>query len=147
MNVIWWVVIALIAVGVPLVRHDRASQDPRPGSARGHRRSAAAGSRPHSERSHHREAIHGARAQVACEITELRTKAHQRASKRDFAKVAEKFKTDARLGQHMGSLLILAENYLELRLDGPMIEAHVRTHDFRPIEIVEARLKVGRDAS
>jgi LemA protein len=54
------------------------------------------------------------------DITELRAKAHQQVGERDFAKVAEKFETEARLGQQMGRLLMLAENYPQLKADGPM---------------------------
>jgi LemA protein len=57
------------------------------------------------------------------DITELRSKAHQQIGERDFSKVGEKFETEARLGQQMGRLLMLAENYPQLRSDGPMIEA------------------------
>jgi LemA protein len=57
------------------------------------------------------------------EITELRAKAHQHVGERDFAKVTEKFETEARLGQQMGRLLMLAENYPQLKSDRPMIEA------------------------
>lgn len=38
------------------------------------------------------------------EITELRSKAHQQIGERDFAKIAEKFETETRLGQQMGRL-------------------------------------------
>ena len=48
------------------------------------------------------------------EITELRARAHQHVGERDFAKVTEKFETEARLGQQMGRLLMLAENYPQL---------------------------------
>src|SRR4051794_18177538 len=44
------------------------------------------------------------------EITELRSKAHEQLGERDFTKVGEKFETEARLGQQMGRLLMLAEN-------------------------------------
>jgi len=36
------------------------------------------------------------------EITTLRAKAHQQVGERDFAKVAEKFEVEGRLGQQMG---------------------------------------------
>jgi LemA protein len=57
------------------------------------------------------------------EITDLRSKAHQQVGERDFAKVGEKFETETRLAQQMGKLLMIAENYPQLRSDGPMIEA------------------------
>jgi len=60
---------------------------------------------------------------LLAEITELRSKAHQQVGERDFARVADKFETEARLGQQMGKLLMLAENYPQLKADGPMIEA------------------------
>src|SRR5918994_2003995 len=75
---------------------------------------------------------------LLAEITELRSKAHQRVGERDFAKVAEKFETEAKLGQQMGRLLMLAENYPQLRSDGPMIEAQ-RTYTEIETNIAAAR--------
>ena len=72
------------------------------------------------------------------EITELRAKAHQQVGERDFAKVSEKFETEARLGQQMGRLLMLAENYPQLKSDGPMIEAQ-RTYTEIETNIAAAR--------
>ena len=72
------------------------------------------------------------------EITELRAKAHQQVGERDFGKVAEKFETEARLGQQMGRLLMLAENYPQLKSDGPMIEAQ-RTYTEIETNIAAAR--------
>ena len=72
------------------------------------------------------------------EITELRTKAHQQVGERDFAKVAEKFETETRLSQQMGRLLVLTENYPQLRSDGPMIEAQ-RTYTEIETNIAAAR--------
>ena len=72
------------------------------------------------------------------EITELRAKAHQHVGERDFGKVAEKFETEARLGQQMGRLLMLAENYPQLKSDGPMIEAQ-RTYAEVETNIAAAR--------
>jgi LemA protein len=72
------------------------------------------------------------------EITELRAKAHQHVGERDFGKVAEKFETEARLGQQMGRLLMLAENYPQLKSDGPMIEAQ-RTYTEIETNIAAAR--------
>ena len=75
---------------------------------------------------------------LLAEITELRTKAHQHVGARDLANVAEKFETEARLGQQMGRLLMLAENYPQLRSDGPMIEAQ-RTYTEIETNIAAAR--------
>lgn len=57
------------------------------------------------------------------EITALRAQGHQQLGVRDFGRVAEKFDVEARLGQQMGRLLMLAENYPQLKSDAPMIEA------------------------
>jgi LemA protein len=75
---------------------------------------------------------------LLAEITELRSKAHQQVGERDFAKVADKFETEARLGQQMGKLLMLAENYPQLKADGPMIEAQ-RTYTEIETNIAAAR--------
>lgn len=72
------------------------------------------------------------------EITELRSKAHQQIGERDFAKIAEKFETEARLEQQMGRLLVLSENYPQLRSDGPMIEAQ-RTYSEVETNLAAAR--------
>lgn len=72
------------------------------------------------------------------EITELRSRAHQQVGERDLTKVAEKFHTEARLGEQMGRLLMLAENYPQLRSDGPMIEAQ-RTYTEIETNIAAAR--------
>lgn len=72
------------------------------------------------------------------DITELRAKAHQQIGERDFAKIADKFEAEARLGQQMGRLLMLAENYPQLRSDGPMIEAQ-RTYTEIETNIAAAR--------
>lgn len=57
------------------------------------------------------------------DITALRSRAQQQLGERDFARVSEKLEAEALLGQQMGRLLMLAENYPQLRSDGPMIEA------------------------
>jgi LemA protein len=75
---------------------------------------------------------------LLAEITELRGKAHQHVGERDFGKVAEKFETEAKLGQQMGRLLMLSENYPQLRADGPMIEAQ-RTYTEIETNIAAAR--------
>jgi LemA protein len=72
------------------------------------------------------------------EITELRAKAHQQIGERNFAKVGDKFEIEARLSQQMGRLLMLAENYPQLRSDGPMIEAQ-RTYSEVEANIAAAR--------
>ena len=72
------------------------------------------------------------------EITELRAKAHQHVGAKDFSKVTEKFETEARLGQQMGRLMMLAENYPQLKSDGPMIEAQ-RTYTEIETNIAAAR--------
>jgi LemA protein len=72
------------------------------------------------------------------EITDLRAKAHQQVGERDFSKIGEKFETEARLGQQMGRLLMLAENYPQLRSDAPMIEAQ-RTYSEVEANIAAAR--------
>lgn len=72
------------------------------------------------------------------DITELRAKAHDHVGERDFSKIAEKFETEARLGQQMGRLLMLAENYPQLRSDGPMIEAQ------RTYSEIEANIAASR---
>lgn len=75
---------------------------------------------------------------LLAEITELRTKAHEQIGERDFEKVGEKFATEARLGQRMGQLLVLAENYPQLKSDAPMIEAQ-RTYSEVETNIAAAR--------
>ena len=75
---------------------------------------------------------------LLAEITELRTKAHQQVGERDLAKVEQKFETETRLGQQMGRLLMLAENYPQLRSDAPMIEAQ-RTYAEIETHIAAAR--------
>jgi LemA protein len=72
------------------------------------------------------------------EITALRAKAFQQVGERDFSKIADKFETEAKLGQQMGRLLVLAENYPALRSDGPMIEAQ-RTYTEVETHIAAAR--------
>lgn len=72
------------------------------------------------------------------EITDLRAKAQQHVGERDFAKVGEKFSTEARLGDQMGRLIALSENYPSLKSDGPMIEAQ-RTYAEVETSIAAAR--------
>ena len=72
------------------------------------------------------------------EITDLRSKAHHLVGERDFAKVGEKFATEARLGERVGHLLMLAENYPQLQSDRPMIEAQ-RTYTEIEANIAAAR--------
>ena len=75
---------------------------------------------------------------LLAEITELRSRAHQHVGERDLAKVGEKFDAEARLGAQMGRLMMLAENYPQLRSDGPMIEAQ-RTYTEIETNIAAAR--------
>jgi LemA protein len=72
------------------------------------------------------------------EITALRARAFQQVGERDFSKISEKFETEAKLGQQMGRLLVLAENYPALRSDGPMLEAQ-RTYTEVETNIAAAR--------
>jgi LemA protein len=72
------------------------------------------------------------------EITELRSHAHQHVGKRDLGTVGEKFAAETKLGEQMGRLLMLAENYPQLRADGPMIEAQ-RTYTEIETNIAAAR--------
>jgi len=75
---------------------------------------------------------------LLAEITELRTKASQHVGERDFAKIPERFETEGQLGLQMGRLLVLSENYPQLRSDGPMIEAQ------RSYAEVEANIAAAR---
>lgn len=75
---------------------------------------------------------------LLAEITDLRMKAHQTIGERDFAKIPEKFAHEARLEQQMGRLLMLVENYPQLKSDGPMIEAQ-RTYSEIEANIAAAR--------
>ena len=76
--------------------------------------------------------------QLMAEITDLRSKAHQQVGERDFAKVAQKFETETRLAQQMGRLMMLAENYPQLKSDAPMLEAQ-RTYTEIETNIAAAR--------
>jgi LemA protein len=71
------------------------------------------------------------------EITALRAQAQQ-LGVRDFRRIPEKFAAEARLGQEMGRLLVLSENYPQLRSDAPMIEAQ-RTYSEIEAHIAAAR--------
>jgi LemA protein len=57
------------------------------------------------------------------EITELRNRASAQAGQRDFAAAGERFATESRLEADMGRLFALAENYPQLKSEGPMIAA------------------------
>jgi LemA protein len=57
------------------------------------------------------------------EITQLRAQALPRIGERDFARIGEKFQTEASLGADLNRLFAVAENYPELTSSGPMIEA------------------------
>ena len=75
---------------------------------------------------------------LLAEITELRSRAHQQLGERDFGRIPEKFDAEAKLGQQMGRLLMLAENYPQLKSDGAMIEAQ-RTYSEVETNIAAAR--------
>jgi LemA protein len=72
------------------------------------------------------------------EITELRARAHRQVREHDFTRIAERFEAEAVLGQRMGQLFALAENYPQLRSDGPMMEAQ-RTYAEVETNIAAAR--------
>ena len=72
------------------------------------------------------------------EITELRNKANAQAGSRDFAAAEQRFATEKRLEAEMGRLFALAENYPELQVQGPMMEAQ------RAYSEVEANLSAAR---
>lgn len=57
------------------------------------------------------------------EITALRNKASAQAGNRDFAAAGERFETERALAVDMGKLFALAENYPQLKSEGPMITA------------------------
>lgn len=57
------------------------------------------------------------------EITALRTRALSQGAKGGAAAAAEKFAAEEQLSAGIGRLFAVAENYPELRSDGPMIEA------------------------
>lgn len=72
------------------------------------------------------------------EITELRNKAQAQIGSRDFAVAEQRFETEKRLEVDMGKLFALAENYPDLKSQGPMIEAQ------RAYSEVEANLSAAR---
>lgn len=72
------------------------------------------------------------------EITALRAQAQPQIGLRDFAGIAEKFRTENALAADMGRLFALAENYPELTSSGPMIEAQ-RTYRDVETNIAAAR--------
>jgi LemA protein len=72
------------------------------------------------------------------EITELRNKAQAQIGSRDFAAAEQRFETEKRLGVDMGRLFALAENYPDLKSQGPMVEAQ------RTYSEVEANLSAAR---
>jgi len=71
-------------------------------------------------------------------ISDLRSKAFSKGGERDFSRISDKFQTEAKLGEEMGRLFALAENYPQLRSDGPMIEAQ------RSYQEVEANIAAAR---
>src|SRR4051812_45572455 len=72
------------------------------------------------------------------EITELRTKASLSVGERDLSRIPEKFQAEQQLGDRMGRLLGLVENYPGLRSDSPMLEAQ------RTYQEVEANVAAAR---
>lgn len=80
----------------------------------------------------------GHEKQLLEEITALRSKATARLGERDFGKVGEKFAVEDALGRDMGRLLAIAENYPQLKSDGPMIQAQ-RTYAEVETNIAAAR--------
>lgn len=63
------------------------------------------------------------------ELTELRARAMPQVGERDFAKIAEKFRTEGQIGTDLARIFALAENYPELTSSGPMIEAQQAYRD------------------
>ena len=72
------------------------------------------------------------------EITALRNSANAQVGSRDFAAAEQRFETEKRLDAGMGRLFALAENYPDLKSEGPMIEAQ------RAYSEVEANLSAAR---
>jgi LemA protein len=72
------------------------------------------------------------------EITELRNKAQAQIGSRDFGTAGQRFETEKRLEIDMGRLFALAENYPDLKSQGPMVEAQ------RAYSEVEANLSAAR---
>jgi LemA protein len=76
--------------------------------------------------------------ELLTEITELRARAQRQAGGEDLSHVAERFRAEAALGKRLGTLFALAENYPQLRSDGPMIEAQ-RTYTEVETNVAAAR--------
>jgi LemA protein len=72
------------------------------------------------------------------EITALRNQASAQTGNRDFAAAGERFETERRLSADMGRLFALAENYPQLKSEGPMITAQ-RTYSEVEANIAAAR--------
>ncbi len=72
------------------------------------------------------------------EITALRNSASAQLGTRDFKAAEQRFETEKRLDAGMSRLFALAENYPELRSEGPMMEAQ------RAYSEVEANLSAAR---
>lgn len=72
------------------------------------------------------------------EITALRNSASAQVGSRDFKTAEQRFETEKRLDAGMGRLFALAENYPDLKSEGPMIEAQ------RAYSEVEANLSAAR---
>lgn len=72
------------------------------------------------------------------ELTALRAQAMPKLGERDFAGIAEKFRTEAAISADMTRLFAVAENYPELTSSAPMVEAQ------RGYDEVEANIAAAR---
>jgi len=71
-------------------------------------------------------------------ITALRNRAAGAVGTTDTAAIGEKFATEAKLGTDLSRLFAVAENYPQLKADGPMIEAQ------RALSEVETNIAAAR---
>jgi LemA protein len=62
-------------------------------------------------------------------ITDLRNQASAKSGTRDFSTLPEKFAAEAALDRRMSQFFAVAENYPQLRSDGPMMEAQRSYHE------------------
>lgn len=72
------------------------------------------------------------------ELTALRSRAMPKLGERDFAGIAEKFRTEEAISADMTRLFAVAENYPELSSSAPMVEAQ-RSYDEVEANIAAAR--------
>ena len=72
------------------------------------------------------------------ELTALRSRAMPKLGERDFAGIAEKFRTEEAISADMTRLFAVAENYPELSTSAPMVEAQ-RSYDEVEANIAAAR--------